>query len=105
MFAVIYRAFIFPEKVTEYQRLWRDVACFFVDQRGALGSTLHRTEDGQWVAYSRWPDRKTRDASWSTHDVRDDLPLEMQHTIANLKLCIDRDQPYEEICMEVVDQA
>ncbi len=28
-------------------------------ERGALGSRLHRAEDGSWVAYAQWP---TKDA-------------------------------------------
>jgi len=32
---------------------------------GSLGSRLHKSEDGTWVAYAQWPDRKTYDAAQS----------------------------------------
>lgn len=63
MFAVIYRAYMKPGLEMEYQQAWRKVATYFVEHRGALGSCLHQAEDGMWLAYSRWPDQATRDAS------------------------------------------
>jgi hypothetical protein len=30
---------------------------------GSFGSRLHQAEDGTWVAYAQWPDRKTYDAA------------------------------------------
>lgn len=102
-FSVIYRGYVFPEREEDYQHLWKQVAQYFIQHRGALGSCLHKAEDGQWIAYSRWPDRKTRDASWSQDDIRNDLDLDIQEAIAKLKQCRDMDRPHEEICMTVVD--
>ena len=64
MFAVIYRGYLKSECDDKYKKAWRTVASYFVEYRGALGSCLHKTIDGMWVAYSRWPDKATRDASW-----------------------------------------
>lgn len=64
MFAVIYRGSILPGKEDEYQQAWMLVATYFKECRGALGSCLHKSETGEWIAYSRWPDKQTRDASW-----------------------------------------
>ena len=44
MFAVIYRRFVFPECEKEYQAAWRQVATYFKEHKGALGSCLHRTD-------------------------------------------------------------
>lgn len=104
MFAVIYQAHIFPGMEEAYQKLWRQIATYFIQHRGALGSCLHKTENGEWVAYSRWPDKATRDASWpSGEGVSGMLSPEMHAVSAALKKCIDREQPYQEICMEVMD--
>lgn len=46
MFAIIYQSYIKPGRESEYQKLWHKIANYFVECRGALGSTLHRTEDG-----------------------------------------------------------
>ena len=105
MFAVLYRASVYPAREEEYQRLWHQVATFFVQHRGALGSCLHKTKQGEWIAYSRWPDKTTRDASWpqENEEPSETLSSEIQGAITELKNCIDKDQPYEEICMEIVD--
>ena len=65
MFAVIYRGYLKSVDDKEvYRKAWHTVAAYFVAHRGALGSCLHKTEEGMWLAYSRWPDKATRDASW-----------------------------------------
>jgi len=63
IFAVIYEGYIKSGRESEYREAWNKVARYFIDKRGAIGSCLHRTSDGLWVAYSRWPDKKTRDNS------------------------------------------
>lgn len=105
MFAVIYHAYIYKEAEEEYQRLWRQVAKYFIDHRGALGSCLHKASHGSWVAYSRWPDKATRDASWPAQgdELADTLNAEIKDVIMLLKKCIDNDRPYQEIWMEIVE--
>lgn len=105
MFAVIYRSYIKPELENEYQKLWNQVASYFIHYRGAIGSCLHKTEDGIWLAYSRWPDKATRDASWSsdTSSSVSDLPEVIKEAITKMKNCGDPDRKLPEICMEVVD--
>lgn len=104
MLAVIYRGYIRPECEEEYQILWHQVAQYFIKHRGALGSCLHKAEDGQWVAYSRWPNKEMRDASWSQkNDVIHDFDTEIKEIIMRLKSCGFDDQPFEEICMDVID--
>jgi hypothetical protein len=77
---------------------------YFREHRGALGSCLHKTEDGLWLAYSRWPDKATRDASWpSEGSPNDQLPVSIQQAILGIKACIDQDKKYPEICMDVIE--
>ncbi|MBX3709994.1 MAG: hypothetical protein KIT56_08010 [Gammaproteobacteria bacterium] len=104
MFAVIYRAFIKPGLELEYQEAWRQVASYFVKNRGAIGSCLHKTTEGMWVAYSRWPDKATRDASWPGENAPADiLPDEIKKAIVIIQNCIDQTKKLPDICMEVVD--
>ena len=53
MFAVIYRAYLKAGTELEYQHFWNLVANYFIKHCGALGSCLHQTEEGFWLAYSR----------------------------------------------------
>lgn len=104
MFAVIYRGFVKPEKEKVFRKAWREVATFFVEERGACGSSLHRAEEGMWVAYSRWPDQTTRDASWPSdeEEVNVGFPTHVKKAIEELKNCFENEEP--QICMELVDE-
>lgn len=104
VFAVIYRAYLIPGRDLEYQQAWKVVAQYFIEEKGAIGSCLHRTSDGMWVAYSRWPDKKTRDAAWpGDHAPSSELPLKIREAILTIKNCLDQDRNLPDICMEVVD--
>ncbi|KTD55559.1 Modification methylase DpnIIA [Legionella santicrucis] len=103
-FAVIYRAFIKPGLEMEYQEAWRKVASYFLQYRGALGSCLHKTNEGMWLAYSRWPDKETRDASWPGDNTPSEmLPNEIKKAVITIQECIDQTQKLPEITMEVVN--
>lgn len=103
-FAVIYRSYLKPGREADYQKAWQIIAQYFVKERGAIGSCLHRTSDGMWVAYSRWPDKKTRDASWPGADApSDSLPQEIREAIIAIQDCVDPDGKEPDICMEVVN--
>ena len=63
MFAVIYIGYVHPEHESEYRKLWKQIAIYFIKNRGTIGSRLHKTSEEEYLAYSMWPDKKTRDAS------------------------------------------
>lgn len=103
MIAVIYRFRLKPGKEKEYQDNWHKLVNYFVNHRGAIGSCLHKTADGLWVAYSRWPDEKTRKAAWpDTTNIKNpaNLPPEINNARLAMKKCVKK--KYPEICMEIV---
>lgn len=102
MFVVIYRGYLKPSYEHEYCAAWKTVANYFIKHRGSLGSSLHKAEDGMWLAYSRWPDKKTRDASWGDH-ANNDFPDEVKSAITTLKNCIDTDRELPEIQLDMVE--
>lgn len=106
MFAVLYRAYLIPSKEVEYVRYWKIIADYFVKERGALGSTLHKTSDSMWIAYSRWPSREMRDASWPSSGEQADplLPFEIQDAIERLKACLDTKRELPEIAMTIMEE-
>lgn len=103
MFAVIYRSYVKAGFETQYHNCWTTIASYFISEKGALGSTLHRAENGMWVAYSKWPDKATRDAAW-LHD-NSDLPVAIKEAIYSLKSCLEEENKLPEICMEVIEVA
>jgi hypothetical protein len=105
MFAVIYQSYLKPGREEDFQQAWHEIATYFVEKRGALGSCMHKGKDGRWIAYSRWPDKATRDASWreEKNTPSKELPEEVRQAIFLLKECIDQDQKLPDICMDVVN--
>lgn len=102
MFAVIYRGFIYPGREEEYKKTWKIIADYFVKHCGAIGSTLHKTSEGEYIAYSRWPDRQARDASWR-NNANEKIARDIQEAILQLRDCMDCTRPHDEICMDVVE--
>lgn len=104
MFAVIYQGYLKPGRENEYQEAWSKVAQYFIEYRGAIGSCLHKTSDGLWVAYSRWPDKKTRDSSWPGENApSEELPLEIRNAVLTIKDCLDSDRKIPDLCMDVIN--
>lgn len=107
MFAVIYRFILKPEQESFYREQWNKVANYFIESRGALGSSLHKGEHNLWLAYSRWPDKATRDAAWPGDNAPSDiLPLDIREAIQQMQAIKkdNQDLPqYDEICLEVIE--
>ena len=104
MFAVIYRGYLKPGMENDYKRLWSIIANYFVNHRGAIGSCLHQAEDGMWLAYSRWPDKATRDQAWpQDRAVNEGFPDEIRNAILGIKDCLDEQKKLPEICMTVIE--
>jgi len=103
MFAVIYQGYLKPGTEKAYQDAWHIVANYFKAHRGALGSCLHKTKDDMWVAYSRWPDRATRDASWPGDNApSDELPENVKNAVLAIQQCLDPNRKIPDITMDVV---
>ncbi len=86
MFAVIYRFKLQPHQELCYQKCWNNIASYFKAYRGAIGSCLHKGNDNLWVAYSRWPDKETRDNSWPGEDTPSyELPTTVREAIQKMQ--------------------
>jgi quinol monooxygenase YgiN len=66
MFAVIYRFNVRHGFDEQFQSAWAERTREIQAQHGGLGSRLHRSPDGAWIAYAQWPDRATWDAAGHT---------------------------------------
>lgn len=108
MFAVIYKFKLKPSQEELYQYHWHKIAHFFIECRGAIGSCLHKGENGLWIAYSRWPDKATRDASWPgdespNHNLPEDIGNSIKIMQAIKKENSGMENDYEEFSLNVVD--
>lgn len=98
MFAAIYRGFVLPGQESEYIKNWETIASFFINHCGAIGSNLHKSEEGEYIAYSRWPTVEQRDKYWKDKNV----PDQITEAIDKLKACLDQSKPIDEINMEIL---
>lgn len=58
-FCVLYRFRVREGAEDDFIQAWAQLTRGIREQRGGLGSRLHRDEDGTFVAYAQWPDRAT----------------------------------------------
>lgn len=66
MFNVVYRWRVHAGQEAPFEEAWRELTARIRDERGGLGSKLHRCRDGSYLAYAQWPDRETWARSQST---------------------------------------
>ncbi|HYB11056.1 MAG TPA: antibiotic biosynthesis monooxygenase [Alphaproteobacteria bacterium] len=57
MFVLLYEWRVKPGRESEFVEAWSNLTRLIYKRRGSLGSRLHRTEDGRFIAYAQWPGR------------------------------------------------
>jgi len=68
-FAVLYRWRLHPGSEQSFVEAWSRISELLLQQRGSLGSRLHRGADGWWYSYAQWPSAEARDAAFSKEPV------------------------------------
>lgn len=63
MFVVQYRWRLQPGSESSFRAAWRTMTLAIRDRHGTSGSRLHRTDDGELVAYAVWPSRQAWEAA------------------------------------------
>ncbi|MBI3651493.1 MAG: antibiotic biosynthesis monooxygenase [Acidobacteria bacterium] len=58
MFTVIYRWKVKAGCEEQFRDAWRRATEAIYQTHQSLGSRLHRCDDGRWLAYAQWPDRR-----------------------------------------------
>lgn len=57
-FCVVYRWKVAAGREQDFCDAWEIVTREILKHEGGLGSRLHRTADGTWVAYAQWPNQQ-----------------------------------------------
>lgn len=94
MFAVIYRWRVEEKDEKEFQRRWHEITEEIVAHHGGGGSRLHKAENGDWVAYARWPSKKDRDTAFADFSRSAQTSTPQREGMAKL---------VEEIWLEIAD--
>lgn len=80
-FCVIYRARVAPDKEQQYVAAWSKLTRLLRSERGALGSRLHRGNDGLWYAYAQWASAEARRVAFSLGPVDTQAEAEVMDSI------------------------
>ena len=57
MFAVMYRWKLHAGSEDNFRRAWSEMTESIAAAYGTHGSRLHRSDDGEFIAYAQWPSR------------------------------------------------
>jgi hypothetical protein len=74
MFCILYKCIAKPGCEDPIRHHWSAVTLWFYRHAGSLGSRLHRTSTGEYIAYAQWQIR----TQWEQHRDRSDAELQ-QH--------------------------
>lgn len=80
-FAVIYRWRLKEGMQEPFQEAWSRITELLREQRGGLGSRLHRSDDGIWYAYAQWADEESWVLSGALGPVDPDLWRQLQEAV------------------------
>ena len=62
MHAIYFKWKVVSGREHEFEQFWQELTELIRDERGGLGSRLHRCTDGQYFAYAQWPS----ELAWAT---------------------------------------
>jgi len=81
-FVVLYRWKLRPEAEASFVQAWSRISELLLDQRGSLGSRLHRGSDGLWYSYAQWPSAEARSEASAAGPVDSKASRQMHAAIA-----------------------
>lgn len=81
MFVVLYRWKLKEGQEQKFREGWRRRTEEIYRKCGSLGSRLHLAEDGTWVAYAQWPDRRAWEAARQVPVTDTEAPAMMKESI------------------------
>ncbi len=82
MFIALYQFKVKPGRESAFQEAWHAGTAGIYKARGSLGSRLHKTEEGAYLAYAQWP-------SAEHYDRKDELPEEVRSALALMRDCCE----------------
>ena len=94
MFIALYRWKVKEGQEKKFLEGWHRRTGEIYQNCGSLGSRLHRAEDGVWVAYAQWPDRRTYDAAQNIPVIDAEARTMFRESIK---------ESYPDIYMDVID--
>jgi heme-degrading monooxygenase HmoA len=80
-FIVLYRWRLRPGLEDSFIEAWSRVTDLLKNERGSLGSRLHRGSDGLWYSYAQWPTAESREKAFALGSVDSEAGAAMDAAI------------------------
>jgi hypothetical protein len=80
-FVVLYRWKWRAGAEASFVEAWSRISALLLEQRGSLGSRLHRGSDGLWYSYAQWPSAEARSKALAAGPVDAATSEQMQAAI------------------------
>ena len=61
MYCVIYQFVVKAGSETQFENAWKGLTELIYEYEGSLGSRLHLSENGEYIAYAQWPSKEVFD--------------------------------------------
>ena len=84
MFYVIYQFHTHQGLEDEFCQSWKAMTELISNHSGGLGSRLHKSSKGEFIAYAKWPDRET----WQSSS--DKLPPQADEVRTQMRKCCSK---------------
>lgn len=81
-FCAIYRWRLHPGSEDAFVQAWSRVTRLLRDERGSLGSRLHRGPDNVWYSYTQWPSAAAKAEGLALPSVDPEAWRQMREAIA-----------------------
>ncbi len=85
MYCVIYKFIIIEGKEKQFISSWKEVTEGFKAHCGALGSRLHKSRDGEYIAYAQWLSKEARDKAVLPESVVENSYKEMRNSCESVE--------------------
>lgn len=61
MYCVLIEFNPLPDREQEFVHAWTELTRYIYQNYGSMGSRLHLSEDGKYIAYAQWPSKEVYD--------------------------------------------
>ncbi len=80
-FVVLYRWKLLAGSEDSFIEAWSRIPELLREQRGSLGSRLHRGSDGVWYGYAQWPSAEARLKAFAAGSVDPESSKKMREAV------------------------
>lgn len=92
MFAVIYQFKVKKNRDSEFINAWKQLTQLIYEYEGGLGSRLHKQNEGLYLAYAQWPDKKTwKNSGNKLPDSANKIKIKMRECCTHLETLYELD--------------